>query len=119
MHSHVLNFRLDADILGGSKNNIEMHRVEPRQVQYPWSNNTRSTMALARETLKSEDDSKINFRHDTMYMISAEKNEYNETRGWRLMPGRGGGMHLVIQESDNLLNSMVSFTRDGNALLHT
>jgi primary-amine oxidase len=43
---------------------------------------------------------------------TAEKNAFGEHRGWRFMPGRGSGMHLVIQNSENLHKSMAFATHD-------
>lgn len=110
MHSHVLAFK--ADLLGPNTT-LEMHKVVPREVKYPWSNSTRSTMALERKMVASEDESKLNFNKDTLYLFNTgEKNAYGEKRGWRFMPGRGAGMHLVIQNSENLHKSMAFATHD-------
>ena len=110
MHQHVLTFR--ADLLG-DKTTLEMHKIVPREVKYSWSNSTRSTMALQRSHLMSENESKMNFNHDTLYLLNtAETNSWGEKRGWRFMPGRGSGMHLTMPHSDNLQKSMAFATHD-------
>lgn len=66
-------------------------------------------MKLQRSNVTSEDEGKINWPANAqiMYIVSNfdEKNKFGEPRGYRIMPSRGGGMHLTIQESDNLFNS--------------
>ncbi|BGP20022.1 hypothetical protein JCM10213_000596 [Rhodosporidiobolus nylandii] len=107
MHSHVLTWKADFDILG-TQNTVGFHKVEAVQKKYDWSNITRSTMHLVRSELKNEDDSKLDFHRDTQVLIynKEEKNKYGEERAYRIMPHIGGsGMASVIQNSTNLANS--------------
>ncbi|BGP31066.1 hypothetical protein JCM10296v2_002830 [Rhodotorula toruloides] len=106
MHDHVLNWKADFDVLG-TKNTFAMHTVEPKEVKYPWSNATRSTMHLVRNTLKNEDNATLHWPANgkSMYLVynGEEKNKYGEERAWRIMPHIGGaGMHATIQNSSNL-----------------
>lgn len=79
MHDHVLNWKADFDVLG-TKNTFAFHTVEPKEVKYPWSNNTRSTMHLVRETLKNEDNATLHWPANgkSMYLVynAEEKNKY-------------------------------------------
>ena len=116
MHDHVLNFKADFDIMGTS-NTMVKHQVVAKNVDYPWSNTTRSTMHLERSCIKSEDEGKVNWGdHPGAMFVVVNKNEinkYGEERGYRIMPSRGGaGMHLTIQNSTNLLNSQSFGTHD-------
>jgi primary-amine oxidase len=109
MHDHVLNFKADFDILGTS-NSVAKHSIVAKEVKYPWSNTTRSTMQLERSYLKTEDEGKLDWEANSKSMIMVvnkkQTNKYGEERGYRVMPSRGGaGMHLTIRNSSNLLNS--------------
>ncbi|KZV72277.1 copper amine oxidase [Peniophora sp. CONT] len=109
MHDHSLLFKADIDILGTS-NSIANHTIYPVSESYPWSHGaTRNTMKLARSYIESEDEGKINWAPNaqTMLMVvnADERNAFGEDRGYRIMPGVGGGMYLTIQNSSNLLNS--------------
>ncbi|GAA6007466.1 hypothetical protein JCM11491_004172 [Sporobolomyces phaffii] len=105
MHTHVLNWKVDIDILG-TNNTLGMHTVVPAEVKYPWANETRKTMKLVRSELKNENESSINWAPNgqTMYLVynKDEKNKFGEDRAWRVMPGRGGGIHMAFNESSNL-----------------
>ncbi|GAA5855142.1 hypothetical protein JCM9279_001967 [Rhodotorula babjevae] len=105
MHDHVLNWKLDADILGAS-NTVGFHTVEPKTVKYDWSPIERNTMHLVRSELQNEDNSTLHWAENgkTMVLIynKDEKNKYGEERAWRLMPHIGGaGMFSTIQNSSN------------------
>ncbi|KAL7413894.1 copper amine oxidase [Mrakia frigida] len=109
MHDHVLTWKVDIDVLG-TNNSFAMHEIKAEEVKYSWSNTTRSTMKLHRSTLQSEDDSKLNWSANAQvsYIVENQdaKNKFNESRGFKVHPSRGGaGMHLTIQESDNLRES--------------
>ncbi|GAA5979366.1 hypothetical protein JCM11641_005014 [Rhodosporidiobolus odoratus] len=110
MHSHVLNWKADFDILG-TKNTLGFHTIEPTAVKYPWSNRTRNTMHLVRNHLENEDDAALEWNQDRMVLIYNDspegKNKWGEHRAWRIMPHIGGpGMRTVIQNSTNLGPSM-------------
>ncbi|GAA6059733.1 hypothetical protein JCM10212_000261 [Sporobolomyces blumeae] len=105
MHTHVLNWKLDIDVLG-TNNTFGMHSVVPQEIKYPWSNYTRSTMKLVREELANENSSSLNWPSNahSMFLIynKAEKNKYGEERAYRIMPSRGGGIHMAMKKSSNL-----------------
>ncbi|KAF7334469.1 Amine oxidase [Mycena venus] len=109
MHDHVLNWKVDIDVLG-TENTFVKHKIAPVTVKYPWSNHTRSTMRLERERVESEDDAKLSWPHNggAMFLVenSDKLNKYGEPKGFRVAPSRGGaGMHITIQDSPNLLKS--------------
>lgn len=109
MHDHCLLFKADIDILG-TANSLANHSVVPTKEVYPWSHGVaRSTMKLERSYIESEDDGKINWPANAQSMIMVvnqnETNQFGEPRGYRIMPGRGGGMYLTIQDSPDLLKS--------------
>lgn len=111
MHTHVLNWKVDVDILG-TNNTFGKHSVVPAEIEYPWSKTPRKTMKLVRSELESEDESKLNWDGSSMYLVynKDEKNKYGEDRAYRIMPGRGSGIHLVFNESSNLGPTMNSAT---------
>lgn len=91
MHTHVLNWKVDVDILG-TKNTVGFHKVVADDIKYPWSETPRKTMRLERSELKNENDSKLNWpaNSQAMYLIynKEEKNKFGEDRAWRIMPAR-------------------------------
>ncbi|GAA5845868.1 hypothetical protein JCM3766R1_004638 [Sporobolomyces carnicolor] len=109
MHTHVLNWKVDVDILG-TKNTVGFHKVVADDIKYPWSETPRKTMRLERSELKNENDSKLNWpaNSQAMYLIynKEEKNKFGEDRAWRIMPARGGGIHFAMNESSNLGKTM-------------
>ncbi|KAH9915164.1 copper amine oxidase [Epithele typhae] len=109
MHDHCLLFKADIDILG-TANSIANHTVVPVKEAYPWSHGVeRSTMKLERSYLQTEDEGKIQWTANAQTMLMVvnqdEENPFGEPRGYRIMPGRGSGMHLTITESSDLLAS--------------
>ena len=109
MHDHALTFKADLDILG-TANSLAKHSIVPVAESYPWSHGaTRNTMKLERTYIDTEDEGKINWPENgaSMYIVvnKDETNKYGEERGYRIMPSRGGGTHLTITNSSNLLES--------------
>ncbi|GAA5820220.1 hypothetical protein JCM3770_006065 [Rhodotorula araucariae] len=105
MHDHVLNWKMDVDVLGTS-NTVGFHSVEPTTVKYDWAETERNTMHVVRSELTNEDNSTLHWGENgkTMFLIynKDEKNKYGEERAWRLMPHIGGmGMYATIQNSTN------------------
>ncbi|KAK4047619.1 hypothetical protein OIV83_005277 [Microbotryomycetes sp. JL201] len=96
----------DIDILG-TANTLQHHKVTKAEAKYVWSNQTRSTMYVAKKNVTNEDYTKLDFHDGDMYMIANydEKNKWGETRAYRMMPGRGAGMKLMVEHSDNLHKS--------------
>jgi primary-amine oxidase len=58
MHDHSLQFKADLDI-NGTANTLVKHEFVPVDVQYKWSNVTRSTMKLERSEIVNEDQGKM------------------------------------------------------------
>jgi hypothetical protein len=58
MHDHALQFKADLDI-AGVNNTMVKHEFKAADVDYKWTNVTRSTMKLVRSELSNEDDSKM------------------------------------------------------------
>ncbi|GAA5960930.1 hypothetical protein JCM3765_007545 [Sporobolomyces pararoseus] len=107
MHVHVLNWKVDVDILGTS-NTVGFHKVVADEIKYPWAEKPRKTMKLVRSELKNEDESKLNWEMGSMVLVynKDEKNKFGEDRAWRIMPSRGNGIHLPFNESSNLVDTM-------------
>lgn len=90
MHDHVLNWKLDLDVLG-TKNTLTTTEVVPTQETYSWSGGkVHNTMKLKRGEITNEDQGKINWSPNgaVMYTVinKEEKNKYGEYRGWRVAP---------------------------------
>ncbi|GJN93972.1 hypothetical protein Rhopal_007035-T1 [Rhodotorula paludigena] len=105
MHDHVLNWKMDVDILG-TANTVGFHTVEPKTVKYDWSPVERNTMHLVRSELKNEANGTLEWSKNGKDMVlvynKEEKNKYGEERAWRIMPHIGGaGMFSTIQNSTN------------------
>lgn len=90
------------------------HKIVPVQENYVWSNYTRSTMKLQRSFITNENESKLLWSKDSMYIIQNkdQPNKYGEYRGYRIMPSHGSGMHLTITNSSNLFDSQNFATHD-------
>jgi primary-amine oxidase len=58
MHDHSLQFKVDLDIVGVD-NTMVKHKFIPVDVDYKWSNVTRSTMKLSRSEVSNEDESRM------------------------------------------------------------
>jgi hypothetical protein len=58
MHDHSLQFKVDLDI-AGVNNTMVKHKFIPVDVNYKWSNVTRSTMKLSRSEVSNEDESRM------------------------------------------------------------
>ncbi|KAJ7769348.1 copper amine oxidase [Mycena metata] len=109
MHDHVLNWKVDIDVLGTANSFVE-HKIIPVNVKYPWANQTRSTMQLERARIENEAHARLSWPQNggAMFLVenSDKPNKYGEPRGYKIAPSRGGsGMYLTIQDSPNLLKS--------------
>ncbi|KAK0820778.1 hypothetical protein LTR75_001364 [Friedmanniomyces endolithicus] len=107
MHDHVLNWKVDFDILG-TANTMELTTNVPVTQNYVWSDHPRNTMKLQRSFVETEDDGKIFYTDNgrTQYsIINADKpNKYGEYRGYRILPA-DGTIHLTIENSSNLIDA--------------
>ncbi|KAK0321282.1 hypothetical protein LTR82_007734 [Friedmanniomyces endolithicus] len=107
MHDHVLNWKVDFDILGTS-NTMELTTNVPVTQNYVWSDHPRNTMKLRRSFVETEDDGKLLYTDNgrTQYsIINADKpNKYGEYRGYRILPA-DGTIHLTIENSSNLIDA--------------
>lgn len=108
MHDHVLNFKVDFDILGTNNTMTTATPVAVSQT-YPWSNGmARNTMKLQRGVIASEDESKLYWGANgaTQYKIVNldAPNKYGEPRGYRIMPS-SPTIHLTVKNSSNLVNA--------------
>ncbi|KAL1637202.1 hypothetical protein SLS56_000861 [Neofusicoccum ribis] len=108
MHDHVLNFKLDMDVLG-TDNTLTTTTLVPTAEVYPWSKGkARNTMKLARSMVASEDDGKLMWPANgaTEYTVANlnATNAYGEPRGYRIMPS-SGTIHLTVEDSSNLANA--------------
>ncbi|KMQ81342.1 copper amine oxidase protein, partial [Lasius niger] len=104
IHDHVMNFKVDFDILG-TPNTVQLLRKVPVSRSYPWSGGkARNTMKLTRSFVDSEDRSRFNWgpNGDTQVLVvnQDEKNSYGEFRGYRIQP-YAGLLHLTVQDSSN------------------
>ena len=108
MHDHVLNFKVDFDILGTKNTMTTTENVAVSEV-YPWSaGQTRNTMKLRRSTINTEDDGKLDWASNGAKQFTVinmdEKNAYGEYRGYRVLPS-AGTIHLTVSNSSNLVNA--------------
>lgn len=106
MHDHVLNYKIDIDILG-TKNSLAAHTIKPCNVSYGWNPYTRSTMKIEKTYIDNEDDAQIVSEHSrrtseisdlcpqnwgangqTFYYVvnKDKKNKFGEDQGYRIMP---------------------------------
>jgi hypothetical protein len=69
MHDHSLQFKVDLDI-AGVNNTMVKHKFIPVDVNYKWSNVTRSTMKLSRSEVSNEDESRMVCPPSLMWLIS-------------------------------------------------
>ena len=59
MHTHVLTYQADIDILGQA-NTMLKHELVADKVEYPWSGGKqRNTMKMVKGTIKNEDEGKL------------------------------------------------------------
>ncbi|KAK0538662.1 hypothetical protein OC835_001357 [Tilletia horrida] len=115
MHDHVLNYKVDIDVLG-TANTFAKHGAVAVNATYPWLNGTRSTMKVNKTWLLNEDEGRLHWPYNgqTQYLVlnKNQTNKYGENPGYRIMPGAGGGgHHLSFSQSDSLKNAM-GFARD-------
>ncbi|KAF2233127.1 amine oxidase catalytic domain-containing protein [Viridothelium virens] len=109
MHDHVLNYKLDLDVLG-TKNSLMRSNVVPATVQYNWSPGVpRNTMKVERDFITNENDAQINWDYNgaTTYTVvnKDQKNQYGEYRGYTVTPASGSIVHLTVQNSTDLGSS--------------
>lgn len=103
MHDHVLNFKVDLDILG-TKNSLAKTSFVPHSQVYPWSDGkVINTMKLERDFISNEDDGKINWAPNAAAMYSVvnkdKPNEFGEYPGFRIYPSTGSSIHLTVENS--------------------
>ncbi|RDW88702.1 putative copper amine oxidase [Coleophoma cylindrospora] len=115
MHDHVLNFKIDFDILGTANTMTTSTNVPVSEV-YPWSDGqTRNTMKLQRTQITNEDEGKLDWTSNgaTQYIIQNldQLNEYGNPRGYRILPS-SPTIHVTIENSSNLVNAAQWATHD-------
>ncbi|KAI9168042.1 Membrane primary amine oxidase [Paramyrothecium foliicola] len=103
MHDHVLNFKVDLDILGTDNTLLKTEFVPHSQV-YDWSDGkTVNTMKAKRSFIKTENDGKINWAPNAAATYSVVNkdapNEFGEFPGYKIYPSTGSPVHLTIQKS--------------------
>jgi primary-amine oxidase len=108
MHDHVLNFKIDFDILGTANTMMTTSNVAVSEV-YPWSDGKiRNTMKLQRSRIENEDEGKLNWAANgaTQFAVvnTDKKNIYGEYRGYRILPS-SPTIHLTVEDSSNLKNA--------------
>ncbi|KAF2685041.1 amine oxidase catalytic domain-containing protein [Lentithecium fluviatile CBS 122367] len=104
LHDHVMNFKVDMDILG-EMNSVQKVEIVSAAVEYPWSEGqTRNTMKLEKSFLSSEDESSITWApNDAVIYAIVNKdspNKYGEYPGYRVKRS-GGATHLIVKNSTN------------------
>jgi primary-amine oxidase len=108
LHDHVLNYKVDFDILG-KNNSVQLMTNVPTTKEYPWSKGkARNTMILERSFIENEDESRFNWAENNAAQVLVvnedEKNEFGELRGYRVLPYTGTA-HLTVKNSSNLVNA--------------
>jgi primary-amine oxidase len=115
MHDHVLNYKLDMDVLG-TANTMQMTTPVATTEIYPWSKGkARNTMKIQRSFVESEDESKLFWAPNgaTQFSIvnTDKPNAFGEYRGYRILPSEGT-IHLTVEKSSNLENAANWATHD-------
>lgn len=115
MHDHVLNFKLDMDVLG-TANTLATTSFVPTTEVYPWSKGRpRNTMKVARDKITNEDQGKLMWTSNdaTSYAVvnSDALNPYGNPRGYRITPS-SSTIHLTVENSTNLANAANWATHD-------
>ncbi|KAF2146772.1 uncharacterized protein K452DRAFT_323862 [Aplosporella prunicola CBS 121167] len=115
MHDHVLNYKVDFDVLG-TANTMTTTTMVPVSESYPWSKGkARNTMKLQRNQIKTEDESKLLWGDNgaTQFtVVNLDKpNAFGEHKGFRVLPSRGTA-HLTVKDSSNLANAANWATHD-------
>ncbi|KAF2088297.1 membrane copper amine oxidase [Saccharata proteae CBS 121410] len=115
MHDHVLNYKLDLDVLG-TRNTMTTTSFRPVTTTYPWSrNHTRNTMTLSRSVVASEDESKLfwgdNGAKQYTVVNMDRPNAWGEYPGFRILPSQGT-VRLTVKNSSNLVNAANWATHD-------
>ncbi|KAA8904616.1 copper amine oxidase [Sphaerosporella brunnea] len=105
MHDHVLNFKVDVDILG-TQNSVATAAFVAAKETYSWSGGkARSTFKLEKGWVANEDHAKIVFDANsaTSYTVvnRDRKNKYGEYRGYKVRPSTGP-VHATAVDSSNL-----------------
>jgi primary-amine oxidase len=105
MHDHVLNWKVDVDILG-TENTVATSEFIATTEKYAWSGEKeRKTMKIKKGWITNEDEAKINFDPNSaksFTVVNKEvKNKYGEYRGYKVHP-KTPPVHATIQESSNL-----------------
>jgi primary-amine oxidase len=108
MHDHVMNFKADFDVLG-RKNTVELVKVTPVTRSFSWSGGkTRNTMALARSSIASENESRLNWDANgqtQLVVINTDSpNRFGEYPGYRIAPSTPP-QHLTVQDSSALVDA--------------
>ncbi|RPA74463.1 amine oxidase catalytic domain-containing protein [Ascobolus immersus RN42] len=103
VHDHILNYKLDFDILG-TANSVRTTEFVPANVKYDWADKPRSTMKIKRGWLKTENESQLNWHPNSAQSYTIvnkdKKNALGEHRGYRFIPR--GVIHSTILDSPNL-----------------
>ncbi|KAH7312423.1 copper amine oxidase [Stachybotrys elegans] len=103
MHDHVLNFKVDLDILG-TNNTLFKTEFVPHSHTYPWSEGpVTHTMKVNRSFITNEDQGKINWAPNAAAAYSVvnkdKPNAHGEFPGFRIYPSTGSATHLTVQNS--------------------
>jgi primary-amine oxidase len=90
MHDHVLNYKLDVDILGTANTVATTEFVSTSEV-YPLSDGKSiNTFKLAKSLITNEDQGKIHFSTNSAVSYAVvnkdEKNKNDEFRGYKILP---------------------------------
>jgi primary-amine oxidase len=103
MHDHVLNFKLDLDVLG-TKNSVFKTEFVPHSQVYDWSDGeTINTMKVERSFVESEDDGRIRWAANSAAsyaVVNKDKpNEFGEFPGFKIFQSTGAPTYLTAQNS--------------------
>ncbi|KZT51209.1 amine oxidase [Calocera cornea HHB12733] len=106
MHDHVLNFKVDLDILG-QKNSLQNVSIVPATVEYPWNKGkTRNTMKLEKSFVSTETGIDWPYNSAVIYAVvnKDQPNKFGEYPGLRVLPSTAP-VHLTVLNSSNLENA--------------
>ncbi|KAF8245031.1 amine oxidase catalytic domain-containing protein [Wilcoxina mikolae CBS 423.85] len=104
MHDHVLNYKLDLDILG-TANSLSVAEFVPTTHHPSWSKHPVKTFKIKKSLLTSEDSGKINWHPNaaTSYSVinKDHSNKFGEYRGYKIKP-LSPGVFATVHESSIL-----------------
>ncbi|KAJ7600601.1 copper amine oxidase [Mycena floridula] len=111
LHDHVINFKIDLDIVG-ERNSFMETKTAQEEVEQPWFDSdwgsTVIQQKITKTIIENEDDAKVkypsNFQGGYAIINQAEKNSWGHPRGYAIHPG-SSPVHNTVVGSKRMLNN--------------